>query len=75
MKQKILKAQTSEQLEEKVQELLDAGWEIQGTPFVLGNMIHQALIAEMDRESSGITPDDIATLSLLRHFRHGRRWL
>jgi hypothetical protein len=82
MKYKHVKATNVEELDIKVQEMIDLGWEPSGTPYTLGNTLHQCMVTgihseSMRAEDQGITPNDVATLALLsgigqRSMR--RRW-
>lgn len=77
MKYKTVTADNAPDLDKKVQEMLDADWELCGTPYATGNTLHQCVVAGAPREEaqSGLTVDDIATLSLLRGgMRPRRRW-
>ena len=76
MKYKTVQASTATDLDKKVQEMLDADWELCGTPYATGNTLHQCVVSGAPKqESGGLTVDDIATLSLLRGGRgRGRMW-
>jgi len=75
VKYKNVQAKTADELDNKVQEMLDAGWHICGTPYLGGNTFFQCVTStpkEQEQQSSGLTVDDLATLSLLRGM--GRRF-
>lgn len=47
MKYKTLTAKTAEDMDVKVQELTDQGYEPLGAPYVLNNCIHQSMVLEL----------------------------
>ena len=46
----ILFAEEPRDLEEKVEEYLEDGWELYGYPFADSNYVHQAMIIKKDKE-------------------------
>ena len=76
LKYKTVQSKTAPELDAKVQEMLDAGWELCGIPYSAGSILHQCLVSGAPKqESEGLTVDDIATLLLLRGgLGRGRRW-
>ena len=77
VKYKHVKAASPKELESKVQEMLDAGWVLCGTPFPALEEFYQCVhtpdMVEESQPSEGLTVDDIATLSLLGRGRYPRR--
>ena len=77
MKYKHVQANTPEELTSKVQDLLDAGWVICGTPYQVDKQHYQCVTTapEVEPSDDGLTADDIATISLIRGLgRRGRRF-
>ena len=77
MKYKHVQAKLPKELESKVQEMLDAGWVLCGTPYPAEDSFYQCMhtpdMVEETQSSEGLTVDDIATLSLLGRGRYPRR--
>ena len=72
MKYKHVQGKNSQELDTKVQELLDLGWELCGTPYIAGNLFLQCMHTPEEQNNDGLTANDIATLSLLRGVRARR---
>ena len=73
MKYKHAQAKTVEELDIKVQEMLDGGWILCGTPYTAGNMFFQCIHTPEEEQDSGLTANDVATISLLRGLGRGPR--
>jgi len=69
MKYKTVQAPTAEELDIRVQEMLDSMWELCGTPYNVGTAFYQCVTTGAPSnpyEEGGLSVADIATLSLLR---------
>jgi hypothetical protein len=74
-KYKHVQASSVEELDTKVQEMLDAGWTLCGAPYNIGTAFYQCVVVSSEESNNGLTVDDIATLSLLKGVTRGRRGL
>jgi hypothetical protein len=69
-----VQAKSADELDSKVQEMLDAGWHLCGSSYIGGNMFFQCITntPKEQEQGSGLTVDDLATLSLLRGMGRNR---
>jgi hypothetical protein len=61
-------SQGLKELDTRVQEKMDDGWSLHGMPYTAGPEVVQCMVC--DKNSQGVTVDDIATLSLLKRINY-----
>ena len=75
LKYKHVQGKNADELDTKVQELLDTGWMLCGSPYIAGNIMLQCMHTPDEVENNdGLTVNDIATLSLLGRVGNRRRF-